>query len=155
MNETEATWGVLQERGKISAESLQQLFQDQKGKVIRLGELILERGLVEKSALTKALEEVSRVPYLDCTTVICDMRALAAIPAGVARGWPCCPSDTNSRCWSSQWPNLRIWPSSTNSGSPPERQFLPASAFALKFWRRSPGIMATKPSDHGRSKSKF
>ena len=71
---------LLQERGKISAESLQQLFHDQKDKAIRLGELILERGLVEKSALTKALEEVSRVPYMDCTNVTCDPLALQAIP---------------------------------------------------------------------------
>ena len=45
---------VLKERGKISAESLQKLFDEQQDKVIRLGELILERGLVEKSALSKA-----------------------------------------------------------------------------------------------------
>ena len=76
---------LLQERGKISAESLQQLFHDQKDKAIRLGELILERGLVEKSALTKALEEVSRVPYMDCTNVTCDPLALQAIPYDVAR----------------------------------------------------------------------
>ncbi|MBZ5641448.1 MAG: Flp pilus assembly complex ATPase component TadA [Acidobacteriia bacterium] len=76
---------LLQERGKISAESLQQLFSDQKDKAIRLGELILERGLVEKSALTKALEEVSRVPYMDCTNVTCDPQALHSIPHEVAR----------------------------------------------------------------------
>ena len=46
---------VLQERGKISAASLQQLFQEQHGKVIRLGELIFERGLVDKSSLIDAL----------------------------------------------------------------------------------------------------
>ncbi len=76
---------LLQERGKISAESLQQLFRDQKDKAMRLGELILERGLVEKSALTKALEEVSQVPYMDCTNVTCDPLALQAIPYDVAR----------------------------------------------------------------------
>src|SRR5258708_39202898 len=76
---------VLQERGKISAESLQQLFREQKDKAVRLGELILERGLVDKSALTSALEEVSRVPYLDCTNVLCDPLALQAIPYDIAR----------------------------------------------------------------------
>lgn len=63
---------VLQERGQISAASLQQLFQEQAGKVIRLGELILERGLVDKSALIEALQEVSRISYLDCSTVRCE-----------------------------------------------------------------------------------
>src|SRR5216684_1191851 len=76
---------LLQERGKISAESLQQLFGEQKDKAVRLGELILERGLVEKSDLTKALEEVSRVPYLDCTNVSCDPLAIQAIPYDIAR----------------------------------------------------------------------
>jgi hypothetical protein len=55
---------ILQDRGHISAEGLHQLFEDQKGKMVRLGELILERGLVDKPALVKALEEASRVPYL-------------------------------------------------------------------------------------------
>src|ERR1019366_5239333 len=60
---------ILQERGQISAADLQQLFKDQEGKMVRLGELILERGLVDKPSLVKALEEVSRVQYVDCTTV--------------------------------------------------------------------------------------
>jgi type IV pilus assembly protein PilB len=75
---------ILQERGKISAASLQQLFQEQHGKVIRLGELILERGLVDKASLIEALEEVSRVPYLDCSTIRCEKTALQAIPGAVA-----------------------------------------------------------------------
>src|SRR5258708_20356058 len=74
----------LQERGQISAESLQQLFKEQQGKMVRLGELILERGLVDKPSLVKALEEVSRVPYLDCTTVRCDPAALQSIPKAMA-----------------------------------------------------------------------
>ena len=53
---------ILQDHGKISAESLQQLFKEQEGnKMVRLGELILERGLVDKPSLVKALEEVSLV----------------------------------------------------------------------------------------------
>ncbi len=52
--------------------------------MIRLGELILERGLVEKAALIEALEDVSHVPYLDCTTVECDPNALLLIPVALA-----------------------------------------------------------------------
>src|SRR6202158_1546764 len=76
--------GGLQDREKISAAKLQQLFQEQQGKVVRLGELILERVLVDKASLIEALEEVSRVPYLDCTTIRCDENALEAIPGAVA-----------------------------------------------------------------------
>ncbi len=76
---------ILQDRGKISAESLQQLFKEQEGnKVVRLGELILERGLVDKLSLVKALEEVSRVPYLDCTTMQCEEEVLKTIPKPMA-----------------------------------------------------------------------
>ena len=60
---------VLQERGKISAANLQQLFLEQQDKVIRLGELILERGLADKTSLIGAFEEVTRILYLDCSTV--------------------------------------------------------------------------------------
>jgi type IV pilus assembly protein PilB len=75
---------VLQGRGKISAASLEQLFMEQQGKVVRLGELILERGLVDKASLIEALEEVSRVRYLDCSTIRCEKNALQAIPGAVA-----------------------------------------------------------------------
>jgi len=69
---------VLQDRGMLSAESLQQLFEEQGG--IRLGELILDRGLVDRATLIEALEEVCRVPYLDCSTVQCEPSLLKLIP---------------------------------------------------------------------------
>ena len=75
---------VLQDRGKISAASLQQLFEEQGGKVIRLGELILERGLVDKPTLIRALEDVSRIPYLDTSTVLCEKSLLKSIPKATA-----------------------------------------------------------------------
>src|SRR6202162_434237 len=75
---------ILQDRGHISAANLQQLFREQEGKMIRLGELILERGLVDKPSLVKALEEVSRVPYLDCSTIQCDVAVLQSIPKPMA-----------------------------------------------------------------------
>ena len=75
---------ILQDRGHISAENLQQLFNEQEGKMVRLGELILERGLVDKATLVKALEEVSRVPYLDCSTIQCDDAVLQSIPKPMA-----------------------------------------------------------------------
>jgi type IV pilus assembly protein PilB len=75
---------VLLERGKISPAKLQHLIEEQSGKVIRLGELILERGLVEKPALASALEEVFRIPYVDCSTVQCEDMALKAVPEALA-----------------------------------------------------------------------
>ncbi len=39
---------ILKDRGEISEADLQNLFKEQQGKMVRLGELILERGLVDK-----------------------------------------------------------------------------------------------------------
>jgi type IV pilus assembly protein PilB len=75
---------ILESRGQISAADLEQLFKEQEGKMVRLGELILERSLVDKASLVKALEEVSRVPYLDCSTIQCDDAVLQAIPKPMA-----------------------------------------------------------------------
>lgn len=75
---------LLQDRGYISDATLQKLFKEQEGKMVRLGELILERGLVDKSSLVKALEEVSRVAYLDCAAIQCDPAVLQSIPRAMA-----------------------------------------------------------------------
>jgi type IV pilus assembly protein PilB len=75
---------ILQDRGQISAVSLQKLFKEQEGNMVRLGELILERGLVDKPSLVKALEEVSRVPYLDCMAIQCEVAVLQSIPRPMA-----------------------------------------------------------------------
>ena len=89
---------ILQERGKISAADLHKLFQEQHGTAVRLGELILDRGLVDKASLIEALVEVSRVPYLDCSTIRCEKVALEAIPGAVAERLAiACLSSPNQR----------------------------------------------------------
>jgi type IV pilus assembly protein PilB len=75
---------ILHDLGHISSADLEKLFKEQEGKMVRLGELILERGLVDKNSLVKALEQVSRVPYLDCTAIQCDPSALKFIPKSMA-----------------------------------------------------------------------
>ena len=75
---------VLHERGQISTEVLAKAIAEQHGKVIRLGELLLERGLVNKSNLLLALNEVTRVPYLDCTAVEPTAEALERVPRAIA-----------------------------------------------------------------------
>ena len=76
---------VLQERGKISPTDLARVVQEQQGKVIRLGELMLKRGLVDKADLATALEEVTRVRYVDLQELTPDLEMLRLIPAGVAQ----------------------------------------------------------------------
>lgn len=79
---------LLHERGKISSEILSSAIAEQNGKVIRLGELLLERHLVDKSDLLPALYEVARVPYVDCASVTPTAEALERIPRAVAER--CC-----------------------------------------------------------------
>ncbi|MBZ5641418.1 MAG: Flp pilus assembly complex ATPase component TadA [Acidobacteriia bacterium] len=75
---------VLRDRGKISPSDLLAAITEQQGKVIHLGELMLERGLVTKHDLGAALEEVSHIPYIDCTTVAPEARALRLVPRAMA-----------------------------------------------------------------------
>jgi type IV pilus assembly protein PilB len=79
---------VLVDRGKISAEDLTLAVSEQQGKMLHLGELMLERGLVAKEDLAAALEEVSHVPYLDCSEVVPDPEAIKLVQRGVAER--CC-----------------------------------------------------------------
>jgi hypothetical protein len=53
----------------VTVEDLSKALQDQRGKLVRLGELLLQRGKVSKKDLVAALDEVTQVPYTDCTTV--------------------------------------------------------------------------------------
>jgi type IV pilus assembly protein PilB len=71
---------VLRDRGIISSEDLQKVIGEQQGKLIHLGELMLERGLVPKEELGTALEEVSRIPYMDCASIPPDPGALKLVP---------------------------------------------------------------------------
>jgi len=75
---------VLRDRGQISIADLQKAIGDQQGKVIHLGELMLERGLVSKEDLGAALEEVSRIPYLNCASIAPDQASLKLITRSMA-----------------------------------------------------------------------
>src|SRR6202166_337237 len=75
---------ILQDRGHISAANLQKLFIEQETKMVRLGELILESGLVDKPSLIKALEEASLVPSVDCGSIRSDPEVLPFIPESMA-----------------------------------------------------------------------
>jgi type IV pilus assembly protein PilB len=75
---------VLRDRGKISSADLQQVIGEQQGKLIHLGELMLERGLVSKEDLGTALEEVTSIPYIDCSACVPDPAALKLLPRSMA-----------------------------------------------------------------------
>ena len=75
---------VLRDRGIISHADLQKVIGEQQGKLIHLGELMLERNLVSKEDLGAALEEVSRIPYMDCASIAPDPDALKLLPRSMA-----------------------------------------------------------------------
>ena len=88
---------VLQDRGKISPADLQKVIGEQQGKVIHLGELMLERGLIAKEDLGAALEEVSRIPYVDCASTVPDLGALKMVPRSMAERLCVLPLRTEHR----------------------------------------------------------
>ena len=88
---------LLLERHAIDAAVLEAALREQAGRASRLGEILLDRHWVGKGALIEALSEITRVPYLDATSITPDRKALArlsreaalqywAFPVGLERG---------------------------------------------------------------------
>jgi type IV pilus assembly protein PilB len=76
---------VLCERGQLSASDLKKVLQDQQGKSMQLGELLLEYKLVNKRDLMSAVSEVSGVEYLDCQELEPPIGVLKLLPAALAK----------------------------------------------------------------------
>ena len=85
---------ILRERDHISVENLEKALRDQQGKLVHLGEFLLQRGLVSKPDLVSALDEVSRTPYFDCTSVEVDAATLRLITPSMARSCCALPLET-------------------------------------------------------------
>jgi type IV pilus assembly protein PilB len=75
---------ALHERGKITTGDLEKMIAEQQGKLIHLGELLLDRGIVAKDDLASALEDTSGIPYVDCTQGAPTPEALRLIPRAMA-----------------------------------------------------------------------
>jgi len=76
---------VLCERGSLTVADLTKALREQQGKVIHLGELLLQRKLVTKQELASALSEVSSVPYVDCQKIQPAPDVLRLIPLALAK----------------------------------------------------------------------
>jgi type IV pilus assembly protein PilB len=79
---------VLRERGHISPADLNKAIEDQQGKLIHLGELMLDRGLVSKEELAAALTEITHVPYVNCDNLEIEPEVLRLLPHAIAKR--CC-----------------------------------------------------------------
>src|SRR5258708_8498935 len=73
----------LKDKKRVTEKDLAKLME-QAPPGARLGELILERGLVSKEELVQALQEVLGCSYLDARFVQVDNRALELIPRSTA-----------------------------------------------------------------------
>ena len=94
---------MLRERGQISLTELAQAVADQQGKVVMLGELLLDRGIINKADLVSALEEVIHIPYVDCAAVTPDLtKLMRRVPMHLARKFLAFPVglDAILRAWS-------------------------------------------------------
>jgi len=81
----------LRKHGKISHGALGRAIQEQAGKEILLGELLLKRGLVSKADLVVSLEEISKTPYLNAGSAVIDAEALRLIPYVMAKRYCALP----------------------------------------------------------------
>jgi len=82
---------VLRDRGEITSEDLFVAIAEQQGKMMHLGELMLERGFVEKEALAAALEEISHIPYVDCSEVVPNPEAMKFVQRAAAERYCALP----------------------------------------------------------------
>ena len=89
---------VLCERGHLSADNLDKALQEQRGKFLHLGEILLRRKLVRKEDLAEALAEVSSVAYVDCESLQPTPEALKLLPVALAKRCKALPvqADTKS-----------------------------------------------------------
>jgi type IV pilus assembly protein PilB len=88
---------VLCERGHISAVDLKKALQEQQGKMVHLGELLLQRKLVSKKELASALVEVSSVEYVDCHRLSPSTEVLKLIPPALAKRCRAIPIEVNDK----------------------------------------------------------
>ncbi len=75
---------VLRDGGKISNADLARVIEEQQGKLAHLGELLFERGLMDKNDLAGAIAEVTRIPYVDCSAETPEAAIIDLVPLALA-----------------------------------------------------------------------
>ena len=80
----EKTRERLVERGSVSLQDLEKALNDQQGKTILLGDLLLARGLVSREDLAVTLKELLGIEYVDLRSVKIDPAAVKLMTRAVA-----------------------------------------------------------------------
>jgi type IV pilus assembly protein PilB len=82
---------VLKQAGVVTDTDLERAIREQKDRSMLLGEVLLQKGLVPKDTLASALQEVTRIPYLDCQAVVAETAALELMSRELALRYCCLP----------------------------------------------------------------
>ena len=88
---------TLRDLGKISQKDLLEAIEVQAGNAGFLGELLLRRGLVSKTDLVASLEEVTKTPYVDATSVKVAPEIVQLVPLKIARRFCLLPVDVDNK----------------------------------------------------------
>ncbi len=84
--------GVLLVRsGAISAEALEEAIETQQGTGLRLGELLVDRGLVTRAAVARALAEQHSLEFVDLGSTPIDPDVASLLPSSLARRYGAVP----------------------------------------------------------------
>jgi type IV pilus assembly protein PilB len=75
---------LLRDRGQVTAEDLSKALDEHHQKLVLLGEVLLQRGYVDRQNLVAALQEVTKVSYVDCRSAQVDPDVLKLIPRATA-----------------------------------------------------------------------
>jgi flagellar biosynthesis protein FlhG len=86
----------LLERGIVSETQLGEALEKQKDVLKPLGEVLIDLGILDESGLARALSEQLNIPYVDLLTVPFQPKAIDAVPEHMARKYKCIPTEIKS-----------------------------------------------------------
>jgi hypothetical protein len=141
---------LLRDRGQVTPENLSKALDEHHQKLVLLGEVLLQRGFVERPNLVAALQEVTKVSYVDCRSVQVDPDILKIIPRATAVRFCVLPLRVERHrlvVAMAEPQNMQILKELGFVGAD-----TPNSVFAARFWRRSNTIRRVcrgPPPDQG------
>ena len=92
---------ILVEAGLVTREQLEKAFEcQQAGKRIQVGELLVTQGLITEEQLLSALATKFRLRFINLETIIPTEEALGALSEGLVNRWRSFPWSSTAVVWS-------------------------------------------------------
>ena len=88
---------VLVKRGLITAQALEEALKAQRGSGKRLGEMLVERGALTEVQLTPVLAQHLKLQYIDVANLVLGTNELMLLTEALARKYTVLPLRQNSR----------------------------------------------------------